>query len=49
MTYDEVADKFRTNAEFAKWPARKTESIIALVKSLESASTLTGLTAALTA
>jgi 2-methylcitrate dehydratase PrpD len=49
MTYDEVADKFRTNAEFAKWPARKTESIIALVKSLESASTLTALTAALTA
>jgi len=49
MTYDEVADKFRTNAEFAKWPARKTASIIALVKSLESASTLTGLTAALTA
>jgi 2-methylcitrate dehydratase PrpD len=49
MTYDEVADKFRTNAEFAKWPARKTESIITLVKSLESASTLTGLTAALTA
>ena len=49
MTYDEVADKFRTNAEFAKWPARKTESIVALVKSLESASTLTGLTAALTA
>ena len=49
MTYDEVADKFRTNGEFAKWPARKTESIIALVKSLESASTLTGLTAALTA
>ena len=42
MTYDEVADKFRTNAEFAKWPAQKAESIIALVKSLESASTLTG-------
>jgi len=49
MTYDEVADKFRTNAEFAKWPARKAESIIALVKSLESAPTLAALTAALAA
>ncbi len=49
MTYDEVADKFRTNAEFAKWPTRKAESIIALVKSLESAPTLAALTAALAA
>jgi 2-methylcitrate dehydratase PrpD len=49
MTYDEVADKFRTNAEFAKWPTQKAESIIALVKSLESAPTLDRLTAALTA
>ena len=48
MTYDEVADKFRTNAEFAKWPRQKAESIIALVKSLESASSLDQLTAALT-
>jgi len=49
MTYDEVADKFRTNAEFTRWPTRKVESIVALVKSLESASTLTALTMALTA
>ena len=49
MTYDEVADKFRTNAAFARWPTRKAESIVALVKSLESASTLTALTMALTA
>jgi 2-methylcitrate dehydratase PrpD len=49
MSYDEVADKFRTNAEFAKWPAPKAESIIALVKSLETASSLDRLTAALTA
>src|SRR5258706_13222282 len=49
MTYDEVADKFRTNAEFAKWPTRKAESIIALVKSLETAPTLAALTAALAA
>ena len=49
MTFDEVADKFRTNAEFARWPSRKAESIIALVKSLESAPTLAALTAALAA
>jgi 2-methylcitrate dehydratase PrpD len=47
MTYDEVADKFRTNAEFARWPARKTESIVRLVSTLESAPTLAALTAAL--
>lgn len=49
MSYDEVADKFRGCAEFAKWPAAKTESIIAFVKSLESASDLSKLAAALTA
>ena len=30
MSYDEVADKFRGCAEFAKWPAAKTESVIAV-------------------
>ena len=49
MTYDEVADKFRTNAEFAKWPARKAESIVALVRSVENEPTLAALTAALSA
>ena len=49
MTYDEVADKFRTNAELAKWPAAKTESIIRLVSSLERAANLAQLTAALSA
>jgi 2-methylcitrate dehydratase PrpD len=47
MTYDEVAEKFRTNAEFAKWPAAKTESIIRLVSTLERTPALTPLTAAL--
>ena len=47
MTYDEVADKFRTNAEFARWPAEKTASIIRPVSSLERAPTLAALTAAL--
>jgi 2-methylcitrate dehydratase PrpD len=49
MTYDEVADKFRTNAEFARWPAAKTEAIITLVSSLERATSMAPLTAALTA
>ncbi len=48
MSYDEVADKFRGNAEFAKWPARKAEFIINQVKSLENLSDVSQLTAALT-
>ena len=48
MTYDEVADKFRGCAEFAKWPASKTDSVIASVKSLESLSDVSKLVAALT-
>jgi 2-methylcitrate dehydratase PrpD len=49
MTYEEVADKFRTNAEFARWPAAKTEAIIKLVNSLETTANVAPLTAALTA
>jgi 2-methylcitrate dehydratase PrpD len=49
MTYEEVADKFRTNAEFAKWPMRKAELIVALVRSLENESALGALTAGLSA
>jgi 2-methylcitrate dehydratase PrpD len=49
MTYDEVADKFRGCAEFAKWPSAKTESVIASVKSLENLSDVSRLAAALTA
>jgi len=48
MTYDEVADKFRGCAEFAKWPAAKTAAVIAAVKSLESLPDVGALTAALT-
>jgi 2-methylcitrate dehydratase PrpD len=48
MTYDEVSDKFRGCAEFAKWPAAKTESVIAAVKSLETVSDMSKLTPALT-
>src|SRR5579862_1359669 len=48
MSYDEVADKFRGCAEFAKWPAAKTESVIASVKSMENLSDMSKLAPALT-
>ena len=46
MSFDEVADKFRGCAEFAKWPAAKTESAIAAVKSLENAADMSKLAVA---
>ena len=49
MSYEEVADKFRGCAEFAKWPTAKTESVIAAVKSLESVTDMSKLTPMLTA
>ena len=49
MSYDEVADKFRGCAEFAKWPRAKTEAVIAQVKSLETAPDVGKLSAALSA
>jgi 2-methylcitrate dehydratase PrpD len=48
MSYDEVADKFRGCAEFAKWPTAKAESVIAAVKSLETVSDMSKLTPLLT-
>ncbi len=48
MSYDEVAGKFRGCAEFAKWPAAKTQVIIDSVKSLEDLSDVSKLAAALT-
>ncbi len=35
MTFDEVASKFRVCAEYAKWPASKTDAIITSVAKLE--------------
>jgi 2-methylcitrate dehydratase PrpD len=49
MSYEEVADKFRGNAAFAKWPRQKAESIITLVQSLEREPNMDRLTAAVTA
>jgi 2-methylcitrate dehydratase PrpD len=48
MTYEEVADKFRGNAEFAKWPRQKAAAVIELVKSLENLSDMSRLTSVLT-
>ena len=48
MSYDEVADKFRGCAEFAKWPTAKAESVIASVKSLENLSDMSKLVPELT-
>jgi 2-methylcitrate dehydratase PrpD len=48
MSYDEVADKLRGNAEYAQWPRQKTESIISIVRALERAPDMNGLVAALT-
>jgi 2-methylcitrate dehydratase PrpD len=36
MSYDEVADKFRENAEFAKFPQARAEQVVAMVRELES-------------
>jgi 2-methylcitrate dehydratase PrpD len=48
MSYDEVADKFRGCAEFAKWPTAKTEAVIEIIKSIERAPDVRKLSAALT-
>jgi len=47
FTYEEVADKFRGCAEFARWPEEKGERIISLVARLDSLENLEELTAAL--
>jgi 2-methylcitrate dehydratase PrpD len=44
MTFDDVAVKFRGCAEFAEWPASKTEKIMAFVKTLDSVPDVSALT-----
>jgi 2-methylcitrate dehydratase PrpD len=48
MSYEEVAEKFRGNVDFAKWPKSKGEAVIEMVKTLETQPDLTKLAAALT-
>jgi 2-methylcitrate dehydratase PrpD len=48
MTYDEVANKFRENAEYAKFPKAQAEQVVGMVRELESLPSIAGLMAALT-
>ena len=45
MNYEEVADKFRDCAGFAKWPREKTEAIVKSVRNLENVSDVSALSA----
>ncbi len=47
MTFEEVAEKFQGNADFAKWPSQSAKSVIELVRSLENLPNMSKLTAAL--
>lgn len=47
MSYEEVADKFRGCSDFAQWPRKKADAVIELVKTIESASDMSRMTAAL--
>jgi 2-methylcitrate dehydratase PrpD len=48
MTYDEVATKFRENAQYAKFPKGQAEEVVAMIRELESLPSISGLMAALT-
>ena len=48
MSYEEESDKFRGCAEFAKWPAAKTESVIQMIRTLDRAPDISKISAALT-
>jgi 2-methylcitrate dehydratase PrpD len=47
MSYDEVADKFRENCEFAKFSTVKTNQVIELVRRIETVSSIRELTSLL--
>ena len=48
MSFEEVADKFRGCAEFAKWPRDKTEGVINFIRTLENSSDMSKLSGLLT-
>jgi 2-methylcitrate dehydratase PrpD len=48
MSFDEVADKFRGCAEFAKWPKEKTEAAIAFIAGIDGVPDVSRLAALLT-
>ncbi|MEY2777757.1 MAG: hypothetical protein RLY30_1855 [Pseudomonadota bacterium] len=47
MTYDEVADKFRENCEFAKFSSAKANQVVELVRRIETVSSIRELTSLL--
>lgn len=47
MSYDDVANKFRENAEFARFPKKSAEAVVAMVRDLESLPSISGLMALL--
>ncbi|MBG9387448.1 MmgE/PrpD family protein [Caenimonas aquaedulcis] len=48
MSYEEVANKFRENAAYAKFPEKQAESVVAMVRELETLPSIDKLMAALT-
>jgi 2-methylcitrate dehydratase PrpD len=44
MSYDDVADKFRENAAFARFPSDRAETVVSMVRELESLPTIDRLT-----
>ncbi len=47
MSYQEVADKFRENAQFARFPRQQADSVVAMVRDLETLPAIDRLTSAL--
>ena len=48
MSYDDVANKFRENAAYARFPAKQAETVVAMVAEFETLPSLARLMAALT-
>jgi 2-methylcitrate dehydratase PrpD len=48
MSYEEVADKFRENAAYAKFPSAQAEQVVAMVRELETLRSISPLMTALT-
>jgi 2-methylcitrate dehydratase PrpD len=47
MTYDEVADKFRECAAYSRWPKKKADQVVELVRNLEDVKNVREVTALL--
>ena len=47
MSYDEVADKFRENAAYARFPSAQAETVVAMVRDFETLASIDRLMAAL--